>query len=181
MGHVLSREGIHPNPGKAKAIRELQEHENSIVRGSCPPVSGFLPAFRDHQPGCPSWGTVPSQVDSGGDRPVANTSNKLTPTETRRSGSLAWAFPKRKPSKSSGPELLISGGTPVIQAPKHVRQQCLLLALSTWEAAGRLTLTRRQHRARVDAVMLSGCVQDVSRGGPPESSVLNGYCGLVPV
>ncbi|KAL1129493.1 hypothetical protein AAG570_012438 [Ranatra chinensis] len=137
MGHVLSREGIRPDPGKVEAIRELQEPVDvkgvRSIMGLVGYYRRFLPSLADRMEGWNSltkkgakfvitedmrkaleWaktrlcedpvlrfpnfslpfvittdasqvavGAVLSQVDSGGDRPVAYASKKLTPAESR--------------------------------------------------------------------------------------------------
>ncbi|KAL1122643.1 hypothetical protein AAG570_002970 [Ranatra chinensis] len=112
MGHILSRYGIHPDPGKVKAIRELQEpigtlpsesgrsngrvectdKERGEVRyhgGSCEdPVlrfPDFLPFVITTDASQVALGAILTHVDFEGDRPVAHVSKMLTPAESRYS------------------------------------------------------------------------------------------------
>ncbi|KAL1130401.1 hypothetical protein AAG570_013339 [Ranatra chinensis] len=157
MGHVLSREGIRPDPGKVEAIRELQEPVDVKGVRSITGLVGYYRRFRpspaDRMEGWNSltkkgakfvitedmrkaleWaktrlcedpvlrfpnfslpfvittdasqvavGAVLSQVDSGGDGPVAYASKKLTPAESRYSAierellGVVWAVEHFRP------------------------------------------------------------------------------------
>ncbi|KAL1129652.1 hypothetical protein AAG570_012597 [Ranatra chinensis] len=111
MGHVLSREGIHPDPSKFIAIRHLQEPVDVkgvwSIMGLIGYYRRFLPGLADRMEG---WNSLTKKgakfvitedmrealdwakarlcedpVDSGGDRPVPYASKKLTPAESRYS------------------------------------------------------------------------------------------------
>ncbi|KAL1138567.1 hypothetical protein AAG570_008630 [Ranatra chinensis] len=157
MGHVLSRERIHPDPGKVIRIRQLQEPVDvkgvrSII-GLIGYYRRFLPGLANRMEGWHSltkkgakfvitedmrealeWakarlcedpvlrfpdfslpfvittdasqvavGAVLSQVDSGGDGPVAYASKKLTPAESKYSAierellGVVWAVEHFRP------------------------------------------------------------------------------------
>ncbi|KAL1115448.1 hypothetical protein AAG570_007478 [Ranatra chinensis] len=84
LGYVVSEGGIHPDPGKVEAIKNLQVPVD--VKGVRLP-----------------WGAVLSQLDHLGDRPVAFASRKLTSAESRYSAierellGVVWAVEYFRP------------------------------------------------------------------------------------
>ncbi|KAL1110146.1 hypothetical protein AAG570_008223 [Ranatra chinensis] len=87
LGYVVSERGIHPDPGKVEAIKNLQVPVD--VKGVREPVIRF-PDFTKQfvvttDASQVALRAVLSQLDHLGDRPVAFTSRKLTSTESRYS------------------------------------------------------------------------------------------------